>query len=397
MLEIAGNIGRHKLRSFFTIAGVAIGIVAFVVLGSLSERLTMMVRGSEQFFAHHIRVVAQQTDYMRGFLLTDQLQLIAEQPGVDRIVRRIEIPWGQTESAFMGMTSAVVGVQMDDTTLSLLPLYEGRLFSQSESLAAVAGAALAAENEWEMGDTVQIYGHVFKIVGILHRLMTTPDHMLFVRIADAEKLFIQSNPSLQYIFDTFLTDDGTVSNVSQVVQGLATSAYIVWDKTEDPETLSQRLQKEFEDVTFISPAMSQHFMARNVTVLQMMVFSVGGVALFIGMLSIVNTMTMAVTERRSEIALKKALGATTWSIIREYVTESAVLGFLGGVVGVLVGAGVTEVLNRVGMVQHVLLFSMTGRLFVGALVFAVFIGTVAGIYPAVRAVRLDPIDGLRRL
>ena len=118
-------------------------------------------------------------------------------------------------------------------------------------------------------------------------------------------------------------------------------------------------------------------------------------ALVIGGLSVVNTMIMAVTERFREIGLKKAVGAHTGHVLREYLTEATLIGFLGGAIGYALGVALTNLLNLAGKSSNLELFLITPKLSAIALGFAVALGALAGSIPAFRAARLDPVRALR--
>jgi len=118
-------------------------------------------------------------------------------------------------------------------------------------------------------------------------------------------------------------------------------------------------------------------------------------ALVIGGLSVVNTMIMAVTERFREIGLKKAVGAHTGHILREYLAEATLIGLVGGALGYLLGVILTNVINMAGRASNLELFLVTPALTAIALGFSVALGAVAGVIPAFRAARLDPVTALR--
>ena len=119
------------------------------------------------------------------------------------------------------------------------------------------------------------------------------------------------------------------------------------------------------------------------------------IAILVGGLSVANTMVMAVTERVREIGIKKAVGATTGAILREYIMESAILGLLGGLIGVAAGAAFVSVVNSLTAGQGTTIFALTPRLAIGAVLASGLLGVVAGLYPAIRAARLDPVRALR--
>jgi ABC-type antimicrobial peptide transport system permease subunit len=120
-------------------------------------------------------------------------------------------------------------------------------------------------------------------------------------------------------------------------------------------------------------------------------------ALVIGGLSVVNTMIMAVTERQREIGLKKAVGAHTGHILREFLAEATLMGLIGGVAGYLLGVLLTNLLDAAGRGNNFELFLVTPTLTAIALGFAIALGALAGVIPALRAARMDPVLALHTI
>jgi hypothetical protein len=142
---------------------------------------------------------------------------------------------------------------------------------------------------------------------------------------------------------------------------------------------------------------------RAMTILQTMLSSVGGLALFVAAIGIANTMIMAVYERTREIGILKAVGASPGNIRLLFVAEAALIGLLGGIVGViggwLLGLGLNEAFliyfDYMDVPVRGTFFFVTGWLVALALGFATVVGLLAGLYPAARAARLDPLEALR--
>ncbi len=143
--------------------------------------------------------------------------------------------------------------------------------------------------------------------------------------------------------------------------------------------------------------------ARIFAVLQTMLASVGVLALFVASLGVVNTMIMAIYERTREIGVMKATGAAPGDIRRLFMAEAALMGVIGGILGVisggLLGKGVDRLAHWYLANQKITnvgpLSIVPPWLALGALVFAILVGILAGLYPAARAARLDPVAALR--
>jgi len=125
------------------------------------------------------------------------------------------------------------------------------------------------------------------------------------------------------------------------------------------------------------------------------IFGVGIISLIVGGLSVINTMAMSVTERTREIGIKRAIGSSRRRIIRELVAEAALIGAIGGVIGLALGALVVFVANEAGRSSGTSLFDLTAGTAIFAVAFSTILGIVAGVIPAWNAARLDPVAALR--
>jgi putative ABC transport system permease protein len=176
---------------------------------------------------------------------------------------------------------------------------------------------------------------------------------------------------------------------------LVLQANVYAAKGEDPDAMARLLNNDVPGILATGPTKMMDTVRGLIGMINGVVWSVAAIALIVCALSIVNTMTTAVGERTREIGVKRALGASRWRIARDVLAESAVIGGLGGIVGVAVGVAVALGLNA-GMVAATgsTLFVVTGRLVLGTALFAVVLGTVGGLYPARAASRLDPAAAL---
>ena len=130
----------------------------------------------------------------------------------------------------------------------------------------------------------------------------------------------------------------------------------------------------------------------EMTSMSVVLGGIAGIALLVGGIGIMNIMLVTVTERTREIGIKKSIGAPRGEIVGQFLVEAAILSGMGGVIGILLGFGLSLVL---GKAMYDLILLPNGLVTAGAFVFSVVIGIVFGIYPAVKASNLQPVDALR--
>ena len=130
-------------------------------------------------------------------------------------------------------------------------------------------------------------------------------------------------------------------------------------------------------------------------IFSLITISAAVLAAIIGGLSVMNTMLMSVSERTKEFGLLKALGAERKNILFMTMGEAALMGVIGGISGIVAGGIITNLLNKSFEAQGTALFSITPRLVVIGLLFAISLGIICGTYPAYRATKMSPMEALR--
>src|SRR6266700_4994274 len=396
-MEIIRNLARRKLRSTLTILGIVIGIFALTTMGSMAAHFNALLDGGVKYFGASVQIGPP--DGQASILPLSKIDELKRVEGVEAAFP------GYGFSAKPGAASTV-SFGVPDTIVSHDPA-ENRYatikttYAQGHDLMAtsrgevVLGSSIANELKKKVGDSVDLpvrpkdarpdfVNHTFSVLAVLGTTQTAPDNFAYVSVPDAQMLFKESLPVA--IRDTL--DTSTVAQ-SIVVFGKPGTSLAELDR------IAGRINQQVTGVKATKPSdLVNSFKAGGAT-FTAITTAAAVLALVIGGLSVVNTMIMAVTERFREIGLKKAVGAHTGHILREYLLEATLIGFLGGAIGYALGGGLTNLLDLAGKSSNLELFLITPTLTVIALGFAVALGALAGVIPAFRAARLDPVTALR--
>jgi putative ABC transport system permease protein len=230
------------------------------------------------------------------------------------------------------------------------------------------------------GGTIQLRGVSFDIVGVLEPTLTAPDATAMVPLSAAQELFLAMLPPKV----------GAALHADE----LASQIVVYPAAGTDTGPLAIRIKTLGNLTTITSEDWAQQ-VGSTTTIFNAIIFGVGVISLVVGGLSVINTMAMSVTERTREIGIKRAIGSSRRRIVRELVSEAAVIGVLGGVIGLALGAIVVYLANEAGRSSGTSLFDLTPGTAVFAVAFSTILGMVAGIIPAWNAARLDPVAALR--
>ncbi|MEE9474437.1 MAG: FtsX-like permease family protein, partial [Candidatus Hydrothermarchaeaceae archaeon] len=280
-------------------------------------------------------------------------------------------------------TTYVIGSNNEALELysDFLIIKEGRLIKETELDNIVIGYVIAKtmfEREVSVGESLEVNGKRFRVVGILEEIgSTTDDSSIYMSVRAAQSLF-EVGDDINFIF---LQTDNTeiVGEVKQKIE--------------------YRLKKIRGGKDF--DILSTEDQAEQVNeILNIITFVLGGIAsvsLLVGGVIIMNTMLMSVMERTKEIGVMKATGATNHQVLGIFLAESSVVGFVGGTVGIIVGILISKIIEEIAQSYMGSLFRtyVSPEVIVGALLFSLIIGSASGVYPAWKAAKLDPVEALR--
>lgn len=396
MTEILRNLLRRKVRSTLTISGIVIGIFALTTMGALSEHFNSMLDLGVRYAGTTVPVgvpAGQQTP----LLPLSKADEIARVPGVAAVSPTYQVqatPGGRDIQ--LGPPEMIVTEQREAAAHGAPPIRvaSGRDLAGGARGEVVLGSTVATNLKRRAGQGIDLpvrppdatpdfVNHHFTVVGVLGKTGNPTDDMAYVSDADARMLLADTlPPTLRPAID-----------VSTVAQGFAVYG-AAGASLADLDAIAQRIDQTVPGVRAQKPSALVATFESTGTTFTAVMTGAAVLALVIGGLSVVNTMIMAVGERVREIGLKKALGAHTGRVMAEYLAEAAVIGGIGGLSGFALGLGLTSAVDVLGG-DSLDIFLVTPRLTAMAIGFAVVMAALAGVYPAFRAARLDPVAALR--
>ncbi len=378
---ILKNITQRKLRTGLTIFGIALGIFAVIVMGGMSEHFNLTFDRSISLTADKIRVLPE-GGLFGASLNESKVRDVKRVPGVLDAYGILQAPLDPENIAFFG-GNVIIGIPPEKQQLTMKDtgLSQGRFLTAGDSYRAVIGSSVAREFNLNAGDELEIKSkrvqrtasvtraRNFTVVGVMEYTGSFFDNSVLIPLSTAQRFYGRT---------------GTVSFI-----------FAVPDSSTDTEDLAKRIELNVERVITFSPEELRRQIEQSLIIFSLITISAAVLAAIIGGLSVMNTMLMSVSERTKEFGLMKALGAETKDILFITVGEAALMGILGGIIGIIGGGAFVYYLNDYLASRGTVLFTITPRLLVIAIVFAILLGILSGTYPAYRAAKMSPMEALR--
>ena len=405
-LELAWNILAHsKLRSWLTIIGIVIGIAAVVSIVSISQGAQQELESRFGELGADIITVSPGFSRASGFRgpgrngdsgTADQDNLTDKDVLALKSVPNVKFVMGQASGegdiGYLGESGevSITGVDTDvwkDITID--ELESGRYLTKGDMYSAVIGYNRATsffDKEVQINRQITIEGRIFKVVGIFGQ--GENDNAVIIPIDPARDILDDVGDE-EFDSITVKVDDADI--VNQI------SADI-----EKKLMLSRGILKEDDKDFSVSSALEiQSTISETLNTMAIFLGAIAAISLLVGAVGISNTMFTSVLEKTKEIGVMKAIGAKNRDILFIFLFNSGMIGFVGGLGGVILGAiasGYISLLvsgNGGGMTRMFGSTSLSPELLIFAFLFSIIIGMVAGIIPAYRASRLKPVDALR--
>lgn len=384
MLEILRNMMRRKGRTVLTIFGITIGIFAFTVMGSMAEKINLLVSGGTKYYGDKVTVSQSESLFLSAPMDKSKANEIAKVDGVKAVSGSVYTTLNNSLDAVnFGPPASITGEDMANRELESYKITysSGRQLESNDAGKVVVGADLVKKLNAKVGQTIKVRDKDYVVVGIMDKTLSAPDNTVVMTLADAQVVYHSELPEIIK----------AQTQPMDIVNGFT----VYPEKGVDPNTLAQKINKEVPDIKASGPRAFQEQVANATGVFNSILFGIALISLLVGGLSVINTMTMSISERTREIGIKKAVGAKTRNIMQEYLIEAGLIGLFGGLLGWSLGALTVAVINRAMESSGNVIFLLTPRITLFAIGFAVVLGVIAGIYPAYHAVKINIVKALR--
>jgi len=387
------NVWSNKLRTFLTMLGIIIGVMAVIVIVGLGNGMTQSMRDSFSamgtntlsinIWGYGSRTVTVEDVYAIGTKNPDLIQSISPQIDFSSNTPKV----GTTTYRY----STVAGVDENFTSMKNYTVAQGRglqyMDMKDNKQVCVIGDYLnrVAYGGRGVGQTIKLGAYKFRIVGVLNAKVNntsmqqgSDDDCIYLPYTIAMRL---SNTAMASSYIAIMSDESKANEAKAVVEAYLTdlfksdSAFYVYSASEWLEEMDNMINMVIVILTGIA-----------------------SISLLVGGIGIMNIMLVSVTERTREIGIRKALGAKERVILSQFVVEAATTSALGGVLGIVLGYIVSMAANHVlPMISSDIDVTVSPSFNSIAVAFgiSVFIGVLFGYLPAKRAARLNPIEALR--
>jgi len=392
----------NKLRSILTMLGILIGVAAVISVLSLGAAQSAIVEESFATLGSNLIYVIPREGSV-GAMVGEATLTVGDAEAIARRASSVVgvAPTAQTYAQVVAggenLNSLIAGITPEAEWVDNYAVAQGDFITESDyrarSRVAVLGNEVAKTLFGEIdptGQSIRIAGRQFQVIGVLKSRGTGfgfEDMRVYIPLSTLYSTVAASQAGSR---------GNSVDMISVQVESsdkLESADREITAILRDTHNIREGEEDDFRVLNIASVAEQ---VTQVLGIIQLVLAGIAGISLLVGGIGIMNIMLVSVTERIREIGLRKAVGAKRRDILIQFLIEAATLGLCGGAVGVGLGWVIVKIMSVVATNFG---FPFTARLPGNAILLAVgvsiFVGLVSGLYPAIRAARLDPIESLR--
>ena len=401
----------NKLRSSLTMLGVIIGVGAVITLMAAGRGAQAFVASTFEKVGTNLLMVTPSSPEATGMaallpgfstasLSLNDAKAIADSVDANLVLGVAPASENIAEVTIGGesCSSIVVGVTPEFQYVLNYPVTAGQFISErdvsSRGRVVVLGSEVAEELfglDDPIGQRVKMKGKRFTVIGILE-----PKGSMAIMGMSIDRVVMVPITTFQTRLFTQRTTGG--EDAVQSIAVKVASAEVVDEVSEEIETILRKRHRirpdEENDFAIISQEQVMGMFEEITMVFTIFLGAIASISLLVGAIGIMNIMLVSVTERTREIGIRKAVGAKRRDILFQFLTEAAMLSFIGGGIGIIGGWLVSRLVSLIDIGGVNLRTVVSPDIVILAVSVSIFVGLASGIYPALRASRLKPIDAL---
>ncbi len=399
ILRVSWNsIRANKMRSFLTMLGIIIGVIAVIASFSVGVGAQDMITKQIESLGSNLLMIMPGSTSSGGInhgfgsastLTYSNVQNILSQDPDVAAASAVQSFNAQVVFGANNTNTSVEGVDVSYPVIKSITMQQGSFFQTQQVTQSATVAVLGSQIEQTLfagtgvnpvGQTININGIPFTVIGVAAPQggsgFQNPDDAIAIPITTEMNLFTGGQTVTQIIASA--TSPSTMSQAQLEIEATLRAAHQLAPGVPD-------------DFNIVNQATIVSALSTVTTILTALLGSISAISLLVGGIGIMNIMLVSVTERTREIGIRKAIGATKANILSQFLMESLVLSLGGAIIGLIIGAGGVDIAAMI-----LKLSNLVSPIAVAvSVIFSVGIGIIFGVYPARKAARLNPIDALR--
>ena len=403
LLDTLAELAQHKLRTLLTLLGMIFGVgavIAMLNIGEGAEREALKMIDSMGL--HNLIINAKEFDekelqeqrkHSVGLSIRDGEITVNTIPFIESYSAQKTIDTYSIFSAQGKSNGEALGVSAHFFALSKFKLAEGRVLTKSDDTRFSQVALMGATSAKQLfplgnaiGSNIKINHLWFKVVGVLQAPFLKKEEFQGIKLGgEQNQVFIPLNTALHKF---------PAKNLSSEISSLKLQVRDGVDPVAAAKAVSHLLQRrhnKVDDYNIVVPAALLAQQKQTQQIFNIVMSCVAGISLLVGGIGIMNIMLATVLERTKEIGLLRAVGATQKDIRTQFMAESFTISIMGGLLGILFGILLSELISLYS--EWAVSWSLTA--IVLSFSICALVGLVFGVYPAIKASKLDPIEALQ--
>ncbi|NPV91505.1 MAG: FtsX-like permease family protein [Firmicutes bacterium] len=377
----------NKLRAGLTMLGIIIGVAAVILVvaigqGGKAKLMSELEKIGTNLFIVYTEAVSSDTVRQDERITLDDIDAIQDKVKTVKAIAPSSYEYAETRTQYKSKQGMIIGTTASYQEVFNLKLKQGSFFSDSDARVGRRAAVINPKMAEDLFGTASPIGQ---------RIVIRSVPVTVIGVSEEGSSMMGPNRQGQAIIPRALWEDIFASNRVDEIEGKAISKETVDSTIKDILNLLHKRHHNNDRYKAFNLEQQMESANKAMEIVTMVIGAIAGISLVVGGIGVMNIMLVSVTERTREIGIRIAVGAKRRDILRQFLIEAVVLSLVGGIVGLMLGTGLSALFSAV--LELPFGFSLSTLLL--AFGFSSAVGIFFGIYPASKAAKLSPIEALR--